>query len=79
MDGETVHRFGRDDALWDGLERRSINEVAGLGERFEVAEDGGQEFGDGGVDVHGALDSGVGGAGVHGVEDAVDGFVASGS
>ncbi len=52
---------------------------AGSGERFDVAEDGGEEFGNGGVDVYGALDVGVGGAGVHGVDDAVDGFVAAGS
>ena len=31
------------------------------------------------MDVHGALDVGVGGVRVHGVEDAVDGFVASGA
>src|SRR5467141_3094582 len=48
-------------------------------QRFQVAEDGWQEFGDGGVDMHCALDGGVRGAGVHGVEDAVDGFVAAGS
>jgi hypothetical protein len=49
------------------------------GERLEIAEDGGDELGDGGVDVTGALDLCVRSLGVHGVDDAVDGFVAAGA
>ena len=48
-------------------------------ERFEVAEHGWDQFGDGGVDVHGALQRRVGGVGVHDVEERVDGFVAAGA
>ena len=46
-------------------------------ERLEVGEHRGDQFGDGGADVHCAADHGAGGAGVHHVQDRVDHLVAA--
>src|SRR5262249_4331987 len=46
-------------------------------ERREIAEHRGDEFGDRGMNVNGALQDRVGSLGVHGVEHAVDRLVAA--
>jgi len=46
--------------------------------RAKVAEDRGNKFRDGGMDVHGMLKYFVGNTGVHDVQNAVDRLVAAG-
>src|SRR5260221_7012568 len=57
------------------LERAGITQRRRLDERPEIAEQGGDKLGDGGVDVHRVRDDRVRGARVHDLEQAVNRFV----